>query len=224
MNSKNIINNIYQIYNKYNIPKHLRLHMCRTASITEMILDNWNGLEINKDDLIAGMLIHDMGNVLKINFDDPITIDYFEPEDKPKYEFYRDVQQQIISRYGTNDVEVNILIAKEIGANDSIVFLLNHSIKDNEDVYLSNDLALKIRMYSDQRTELYGILGIEERLLKAKARDLKSKNPTYSVNPKFDLWVECAIDIEKQIFQYCKIKPEDINDKSIQKYIDKYLH
>lgn len=33
--------------------------------------------------------------------------------------------------------------------------------------------------------------------------------------------IECSLGIEKQIMQYCNIKPEDINYNSIKTYIEK---
>lgn len=33
--------------------------------------------------------------------------------------------------------------------------------------------------------------------------------------------IDCALGIEKQIMEYCKISKEDINDESIKKYITK---
>jgi len=222
MEPKEIINTANQIYKKFNIPSNLIMHLYRTAAITEMIADNWIGERLDKDILVATMLIHDLGNIVKIELDTQEGVSYFTEEDKLNLNNFKETQKEIIERYGPNDNVVNVKIAQELGANQRILFLINHSFKDNEETRDSKDIYLKIREYADQRTDIDGILSIKERLQKAKNRYLLKKNKQFAIDPKFDLWVECAIDIENQIFQYCTIKPEDINDESIQKYIDKY--
>ena len=63
MNPKEIIKSINQTYSKLNVPQNLRLHMYRTTAITEQIIDNWTGPKLNKDELLATMLIHDLGKL-----------------------------------------------------------------------------------------------------------------------------------------------------------------
>ena len=43
----------------------------------------------------------------------------------------------------------------------------------------------------------------------------------WSNEEKANHLIECSLGIEKQVFQYCSLKPEDINDKTIQEYIEK---
>ena len=43
----------------------------------------------------------------------------------------------------------------------------------------------------------------------------------WSNEEKANHLIECSLGIEKQIFKYCNLKPEDINDKSIEKSIEK---
>ena len=43
----------------------------------------------------------------------------------------------------------------------------------------------------------------------------------WSNEEKTNHLIECSLEIEKQIMKYCKLKPEDINDVSIEGYIEK---
>ena len=59
--------NILQIYNKYHLPENLQMHMLRVAACSNLIMDNWNGSDIDKQAIIRVCLLHDMGNMVKIS-------------------------------------------------------------------------------------------------------------------------------------------------------------
>ena len=44
--------NTLQIYQEYMVPKNLQQHMLRVASLTKIILDNWNEPLLDKDEII----------------------------------------------------------------------------------------------------------------------------------------------------------------------------
>ena len=119
-------------------------------------------------------------------------ISYLLPKDKINLESYKKTKQLFISKYGSDDKIANYKIAEELGANNRILFLINHGFKDNEETLLSKDIELKIRAYADQRTDTNGVLLISERLKKAKELYSLKKDPQFAINPKFDLWVICA--------------------------------
>lgn len=43
----------------------------------------------------------------------------------------------------------------------------------------------------------------------------------WSNEEKANYLIKCSLGIEKQIMKYCKLKPEDINDSTIETYIEK---
>ena len=51
--------NIIDIYNKYHLPENLQMHMLRVAACSNLIIDNWKGIEIDKDAIIRVCLLHD---------------------------------------------------------------------------------------------------------------------------------------------------------------------
>ncbi len=201
---------ILDIYKKYNIPENLQMHMLRVAACTNIIIDNWNGIELNKEAIIKVSLLHDMGNIIKsriynnnsYNIDDS-TIDYY------------------INKYGTDDHYVTYQICKELGFSDYELYILNNKVsKENEKIMKCDSFEIKICAYCDERVSPYGVLSIINRLNDAKER-YKGKNDTWGNPEVANHLIDCAIEIEKQIFKYCNIKPEDINDNSIKGYIDK---
>ena len=58
--------NVIEIYNKYHLPENLQMHMLRVAACSNVIIDNWNGPEIDVKAIIRVCLLHDMGNIVKI--------------------------------------------------------------------------------------------------------------------------------------------------------------
>ncbi len=202
--------NIIEIYNKYNLPENLQMHMLRVAACSNLIIDNWNGPEIDKKSILRVSLLHDMGNMLKI------------PEDSSNDEDFIKTRKEYFEKYGTNDHELNLYIGRVEGLTEKEIEILNGKrSKENEETLKSNSYERKICAYCDQRVAPNGVVGIRERLEDAKVR---YKNKTFSVwsnEEKANHLIECSLGIENQIFKYCNLKPEDINDKSIEKYIEK---
>ena len=69
MKSKEIIEHIQSIYQTFEVPKNLQEHMLRAAAVGSILCDNWKGPAIHKEDVIAVLLIHDLGNIVKMDMD-----------------------------------------------------------------------------------------------------------------------------------------------------------
>jgi HD superfamily phosphodiesterase len=84
--SKKIFDNLKYIYKKYYIPLNLQKHMLEVASVAEIICDNCKE-DLNKEEIIASCLIHDLGNIIKMDFDNRIYL--LDEKDKQKIDFYK---------------------------------------------------------------------------------------------------------------------------------------
>lgn len=66
--------NIVEIYNKYYLPKNLQMHMLRVAACSKMIIDNWNGPKIDKEEILDVKwfgyyeIVNKMNNELRGNY------------------------------------------------------------------------------------------------------------------------------------------------------------
>ena len=98
---------IIDVYNKYHIPKNLQLHMLRVTACAQLILDNWEGKRINKESIIRVCLLHDMGNIAKIN-DNP-----------DNDEMFIKVRNQFIDKYGLDDHKISLEIGKKLGLSEN---------------------------------------------------------------------------------------------------------
>lgn len=202
--------NIIEIYNKYYLPENLQMHMLRVAACSNLIIDNWNGLEIDKESIIRVCLLHDMGNMVKI------------PEEESKDEEFLKVRKKYFDKYGTNDHEINLEIGKQEGLTEKEITILDGKrSRKNEETLQSNSYERKICAYCDQRVAPNGVVGIKERLEDAKIRYKDKPLSVWSNEEKANYLIKCSLGIDKQIMKYCKLKPEDINDSTIETYIEK---
>lgn len=202
--------NIIDIYNKYHLPENLQMHMLRVAACSNLIIDNWKGIEIDKDAIIRVCLLHDMGNMVKI------------PEDFSNDKDFIIIRRKYFDKYGTNDHEINLEIGKIEGLSDKEITILDGKrSKKNEQTLNSDSYEIKICAYCDQRVAPDGVVDLKARLEDAKVRYKDKPLSVWSNEEKANHLIDCALGIEKQIMEYCNISPKDINDESIEKYIIK---
>lgn len=131
--------NIIEIYNKYELPENLQMHMLRVAACCMKILDNWDSnIGIDNDSLIRIALLHDMGNMAKMS-EDQIT--------NPKF---AKIRKQYIDKYGKDDHKINIIIGKQEGLTDKELDILDRKqLKRNKEIRNSDNYILKICAYCD---------------------------------------------------------------------------
>jgi hypothetical protein len=157
-----------------------------------------------------------MGNIIK--FDLTFFPEFLDPQG---LDYWQNIKKEFVQRYGNNEHEATIQIAKEIGVNEKIIEIINSigfgkSIKNSEE-----DLSweFKIPQYCDQRVGPIGVLTLSERIQDGRERykDRKEK----SINgQEFESLVKALEKIEKQIFCDLKIKPEDVNDESVKNIME----
>lgn len=200
---------IIEIYKKYHLPKNLQMHMLRVAACSNLIIDNWQGQKLDKESIIRVCLLHDMGNIVKI------------PENFSKDEEFIRIRKKYFEKYGTNDHEINLEIGKKEGLTEKEIIILNGKrSRKNEETLKSDSYERKVCAYCDQRVAPNGVVGIKERLEDAKVRYKDKPLSVWSNEEKANHLIECSLGIEKQIMEYCKLNPEDINDDSIKPYIE----
>ena len=198
-----------EIYNKYHLPKNLQMHMLRVSACTNLILDNWIGKPIDRKAITRVSLLHDMGNMVKI------------PEEGQDREFIK-LRRKYFEKYGTNDHEINMLIGKNLGLNNKELEILDGKrSRKNEQTAKSDNYEIKICAYCDQRVAPDGVVSLKERLEDAKIRYKDRPLSVWSNEEKANQLIKLALEIEEQVMRYCKLKPEDINNQSIQTYIDR---
>jgi len=205
--------NILGIYKNYQIMPILQQHHLRTASVAKLISDNAT-IDVNCENIVKACLLHDMGNIVK--FDLTYIPDAVEPEG---LKYWQNVKEEFINKYGPDEHTATKKIIREI-TNDNEIHKLVESIGFSRSCnnLKINDYAKKICCYSDHRVTPFGISSLEERMQEGRKRFKRNKGDTCGKD-HFEKYVDCMRELEKQIFKKCKIKAEDINDKTIKRVI-----
>lgn len=203
--------NIANVYEKYKIPPVLQQHMYRVAAVASLICDNWIG-EIDKDTVIQTALIHDMGNIVKFNMS--FMPEAFEPEGVA---YWTGVKEEVIGKYGSEEHEVTQKIIEEMEIPERIVEVVEAlGFAKAKETFETKDFRVKVCLYSDQRVMPLGVATLEKRMKEGYKRFLGRKNWPQSEIDKFAVLAGYLRKIEAQIFEQCRIKPEDITEESVK--------
>jgi len=221
MESSEVIQNIYEIYERFQIPPWLQRHMITSAAVAELICDNWTGPEINKNEIISRNLIHDLGNIVKMRLDSELDIKLAKSSGDTKgIAYWKKVKGNIIKKYGSDDSLVTKQMTKEIPVTSKLFELLCTAEFSFNKVTKYGTWEQKICAYSDQRIGPFGVLSLKERYAEHKERYKGTKDYESATR---DANFKAGLEIEKQILTHLKISAEDINDKAIQPYLKRFL-
>jgi len=209
---------IIQIYSELELPPNLQLHMLRTAAVAHLIADNWQGPELSLRKILRVLLLHDAGNVVKINYDKSPGVLGADVRD---IERWKRLQREFIEKYGTDDHKVSRRIATECGCSSDELELMDAKVfvKNDITVALSN-FDVKVAAYADQRVGPQGVMPLLDRLREAQARYRDVPGSSMN-NPRTEFLIDCAQRIERQVMQFCRLSPEAITDVTIAPYLEK---
>ncbi len=221
MESSKIASEIGQIYNRFEIPPDLRVHMKRVAAVGELIIDNLpEGMELHgREDVVAALLLHDLGNIVKFDFSDSSMWQGYTEKEMRRW---LGVRESVAAHYNsTDDHLVTQRMAAELGASRRVLFLVSGMLLENvRRVIDSEDLSLKICTYSDQRVAPRGAVTLAERF-----RDLRRRYANRPGRLAFDDGsYGLAEELERQVLGAANMAPGDISDGSLEAYMGRYGH
>lgn len=204
--------NISEIYQKYKIMPILASHQIKVAAVALAICESLEE-KVDEDSVVLACLFHDMGNIIKSN------LDYFSEENISNKEYWKEVKREYIERYGNEEHKATYEIAKELNLSEKVINIIK-TIDSKDIVELKDSLNLedKLCIYCDNRVAPFNVVSIEDRNEEIKKR--YEKHPNNFNGDKRDFFMKNLREIEKQIFSKSKIKPEDLNDDFIEKYIE----
>lgn len=202
-----------EVYEEYKILPNLQEHQLRVASVAKVIGEQYKE-KINLDKLIKAMLLHDMGNIIKFDLDNP-TVPWGNDEEK---NYWLNIQKEFREKYGKDEHKATVLIAEEIGVSRDIIDLVaNLNFFKACQYKESEDYEKKILLYADCRVSPNGVTNLAQRFTDFKNRYLGRKDYFEAAN-EMDRngYIDCVEGIEKQLFENLSLKPEDITEESIQ--------
>lgn len=162
MSPKDIISSIESIYDRFEVPSKIRAHCRLVASVASRVCSQV-GLDKESSTLvIAASLVHDLGNIIKVDFDSDLAKELYSFQER---EQLRITRERIISCYGSHEDLATIAMLNELSCDKSVISLLKSSTWVNVLGVLSGDsLPEKILSYADYRVGPFGIVSLQERL------------------------------------------------------------
>jgi len=189
---------------------NLQLHQLRVGAVASQLGDSLKA-PMEKDAVVAGCLLHDMGNIVKFN------LERFPEFNKPEgLEYWQKVQNEFKAKYGNSEHEATYAIAKELDVSKK-VFDLVHDIEIESFEHLASlSLEMQIRIYADFRVGPFGVISLKERFVDGKERYKDQK----TIVEELERNESILFQLEQHIFEKSTIKPGDINDESVAPIIE----
>lgn len=206
---------ISEIYAKYQIPEILQTHMYRVAAVGRIVVKFLKStIDLDIDVVTKELLLHDMGNILKI----PVENNSFFTEAEQKE--LKKVQEKFIQKYGKEEHVATLAIAQELHVPEKVLYILENAGSSKLDLTVeSEDWYLKVCSYSDFRVSPERIVSITDRfdevIKRYKGRDHVLANVEKTENKK-----QLALVLEKQIQEKCKDSLVDINDDQVASVVE----
>jgi hypothetical protein len=202
---------IKEIYEHFCIPQPLQQHMIDVASVAMMICDRWQGESIDKKSIITAALLHDLWNLIKIDFSHHCNF----YEDNPAY--WIQVKNSMIEKYGHDVHHATLSMIQELSWLKDCIKLIDTIgivgfIGDQWyiDAYIVD--------YADMRCGIDGITSLDERLLDAKER--YQGRASWVEEPHWSLIRDHAHSVETRIFDQCDIQDHDITHDTTRIYAE----
>jgi len=201
--------NISGIYTHYKIMPSLQLHMLRVAAVAQTICGAYDE-PLKLPEIISACLLHDMGNILKSDFE--IFPDFVEPEGR---EYWEKVKSDFTTTYGQDVHQATMQIATEIGVCARTIELVESiGFQSLGEVHTSDDWAQKICEYADARVMPRGIASLRDRWADLEVR-YGTRYPALEEKQRRQYYVQLVIEIEQSIFAHCSITPDEITEVAL---------
>ena len=206
---------IKDIYNQYKIPENLRLHMYRVAAVGLLVADLLgDNVLLDKDIIKKTLLLHDIGNIVKFNFENNTLLKEGEVE------YFKKVRDEFISKYGAEEHVVTLNIVKELNVPAKVIEILENTGSSKIHLTIkSDDWYKKVCSYADFRVAPYGVVSVEERFDDVIKRYQGREHVLADIEKTIEKKNNCLI-LEEQIQQRSVSPLSIINDEKIEGLIE----
>jgi len=191
---------IQDLYDRFLITKNLQTHQLRTAALGQVIVEDWIGPQINIQDVVFTLLIHDMGNLVKFNLDTPDSKKWMAGE-KESLDFWKKIQKKYQQKYGKRADQANVKIAREINCPNKIIdFLEHHEWQDLPAAIETKQWEHQIVFYGDVRIRPQGLTSLADRILDLKNR-YQDRDPNWHKPEYYQELVNISQTLEASLDQ-----------------------
>ncbi|MDB5238573.1 MAG: hypothetical protein JWM46_843 [Candidatus Kaiserbacteria bacterium] len=198
------------VYEKYRLLPILKMHQLRVAAVGKTICDHFDrGLDTQS--VVLACLLHDMGNIIKSDLS--VFPAALEPQGRDHWE---QVKKEFIATYGPDEHQAALTIAREIGASEAVIRLMDGIGFSKLEITRDHPLfEPKIVEYSDCRVSPAGITDMTVRLEDARARYAYQPTDIPRTPERFNELLGAAHEIEMQIFAHTDITPTELSEEAL---------
>ncbi len=209
---------IKKVYQHYQIPPNLQEHMLQTAALGQIICDHWSGPKLKKQLVITTLLVHDIGNIVKFDFDSP-TANQFLTGHKD-VDYWRQVQKKFQKKYGVRADQANVAIIDEMKLPTRVKkFMKEHYFESLPTILKESDWEHKISFYCDIKFRPSGITSVKNRLEDLRQR-YENRDQTWQDADLFETRLKNCSRLEAQLNQQTDLDLQTINQTDIDAYVD----
>lgn len=189
--------------------------MYRVAAVGLLLVEHLKPqVDLDIDIVTKELLLHDMGNILKI----PVMGNSLFSEMKQKT--LVKIQEDFAQKYGKEEHVATLTIAREIGVPEKVIHILENT--GSSKLYLtvdSEDWYLKVCSYADFRVSPKGIVSITERFDEIIQRYSGREHVLADIE-KTEKKKQLALVLEKQIQEKSSMSLDDITDDNIASIVE----
>ncbi len=208
---------ISEIYSKYKIPVILQNHMYRVAAVGRLVTESLKpemGLEI--DIVTKELLLHDMGNILKI----PVNGNSLFTEEEQLH--LVKVQEEFAEKYGKEEHVATLIIAKELKVPEKVTYILENTGSSKLHLTVeSPDWYLKVCSYADFRVSPKKIVSITERFDEIIQRYAGREHVLADIE-KTEKKKQLALVLEKQIQEKSNMSLSEISNEQVTNLVEEH--
>jgi hypothetical protein len=190
--------NIKQIYTTYNVPPNLQQHMLRVAAFSKMIIENWKvGNPINEEIIVKSCLLHDLGNIMKFDFD---NFPELLGDEIVNLDYWKGIKRKMAEKYGKDEDKATVNMVKELGIGGEILFIVeNWGFKNFTRIERSDNWNWKIAVYADHRISPDGITSLRQNFENKQSRYKVSKHDASHISEDAMTLFNSALQVESSI-------------------------
>jgi len=198
---------ISEVYDQFPINQGLREHMLRVGAVAKTICDNKDGT-LDSEDIISAALLHDLGNILKFQFDREDMVELMQPEGA---EYWQKKQAEVELEYGSEEDVATVMMLQKINVSPETIKVIDSAhLSELDKIVANNNLSGQVMLYCDMRVGPGAVMTLTERM-----QDMRDRYVTHRfTHEEMDEMVEKMKTIEENIFARCQIKPEEITEGS----------
>ncbi len=203
---------------------NLQMHQLRVAGVAHIICKSMIDQSVDTGNIVVACLLHDMGNIIKFKLD--VFPEFLKPEG---VDYWKNIQQEYVGRYGDDEHDATMHISKEIFENYAfpnnntarIIELIEAiGFSNAKENYETADFGKKIAAYADMRVAPTQVTSLVGRLEDGRRRFSKIQKYEQDV---FENMSQYLSKIEDQICAKVTIgTSSDITEEEVQKIIPKF--